>query len=507
MTTTAPVPAPAAPQLGLRERISQDVTWILGLRWALVVAATVIAFWNTLGAVVTEMGSQTIITYLPAVMVLVLIAATGVSWRRGEERPIHDRQTDVIAGVVLLFIAMTVKFLNLRYTDAYLVSHVDLLALWVFALGSCALVFGLRPVARYRWVWFLLLMIFPVPYRMEVLVMRGGPVAAGVVMVAFAAAATWVASARTWRRGLVGASIAAVAGTMALFVVRMVFPDVRLWVYQTVPAVAAALAACAVLYVDRRRVSHVAWSPLGREKYRPAVKKVGRPGMLLAAVAIAMAFIPIPTFGDIPNPRIDGLDTRPPMLVPSGWVAGQVRQYEWVSRMYGRSAVMTGQDLYQSKGSLEFDKFARPRKVVVNTIESSRPITFEVYPIFFVYDLVGDRFSEAQEVPLPHGVVGHLQTVVDDTSYLTFNRMTWEWNNGTTTQRVTIVSVDNHEPDAQFPSPQPTVVRNLNTFITVLFRGNSVVTDLEPQFKDRDLLIDCATDLINAQVDAIGTTT
>ncbi|MCK5756845.1 MAG: hypothetical protein KAH46_29490, partial [Mycobacterium sp.] len=112
-----------------------------------------------------------------------------------------------------------------------------------------------------------------------------------------------------------------------------------------------------------------------------------------------------------------------------------------------------------------------------------------------------------QEIPLPHGVTGYLQTVVDDTSYLTFNRLTWEWNNGTTTQRVTIVSVDNHEPDAQFPSPQPTVIRNLNTFITVLFRGNSVVTDLEPQFKDKDLLIDCATDLINAQVDAIGTTT
>ena len=101
MTATAPVPAPATPRAGLRERISQDVTWILGLRWALVVAATMVAFWNTLGAVVTEMGSQTIITYLPAVLVLVLIAATGVSWRRGEERPIHDRQTDVIAGVVL----------------------------------------------------------------------------------------------------------------------------------------------------------------------------------------------------------------------------------------------------------------------------------------------------------------------------------------------------------------------------------------------------------------------
>ncbi|MDY6809563.1 MAG: hypothetical protein SW127_11155, partial [Actinomycetota bacterium] len=324
-TTAAPVPARGASGPGLRERFSQDISWVLGLRWALILLATAAAFWNTLGAIVIEMDAQTIITYLPAVLILVVIAATGVSWRRGVERPIHDRQTDVIVGVVLLFVSMTIKFLNLRYTDAYLVSHVDLLALWMFVLGSCCLVFGLRPVARYRWVWFLALMVFPVPYRIEVLVLHGGPMASGIVMVAFGAVATGVASARTRVRGLVGASIAAVAGTVGLIGVRTLAPDVRLWVYQTVPAVLAALVACAVLYVDRRRVPHVAWSPLGRPKYPPAVQRVGRPGLVIVAVAVATAFIPIPTFDGTTNTRIDGLDTRPPVLVPSGWVAGQVR--------------------------------------------------------------------------------------------------------------------------------------------------------------------------------------
>ncbi|MEE4025862.1 hypothetical protein V1Y59_22450 [Gordonia sp. PKS22-38] len=503
-TTAAPVGSPEARGPGLRERFAQNVTLVLAARWALVLVATGVAFWNTLVAVATEMRVQTIITYLPAVLVLVLIAATGISWRRGLERPIHDRQSDVIVGVVLLLISVTVKVLTLRYEDAYLVSHVDLLALWIFVLGCCCLVFGLRPVARYRWAWFLLLMIFPVPYRLEVLLMRGGPVAAGIVMVAFGAAAVGVASARTVRRGLVGAAIAGIGGTVGLVALQVLWSDARLWVYQTVPAVVAALAACAVLYVDRRRQSHMSWTPLGREKYPPAVSRVGRPGLVIAAAAAIMALIPIPDYGNYSNQRIDGLDTRPPMVVPSGWVAGEYRQYEWVSRLYGRGAVMGGQDLYQSRGSYEFDKFARPRKVVVNSIESSRPVTFEVYPIIFVYDLVGDRFSELEEVELPHGVTGFLQTVVDDANYLTYNRIGWEWSNGETTARVTITSVDNHEADAPFPSPEPTVARNMNTFLTVLFRGNSVISDLEPQFKDRDLLVDCATDLINAQVDAIG---
>ncbi|MYR08467.1 hypothetical protein GTV32_20135 [Gordonia sp. SID5947] len=502
--TTGTAPAAAVRGPGLRERLAQNPGVVVAVRWGLLLASTAIAFWQTLGAVVDEMRAGTIITYLPAAVILVGIAAVGISWRRATELPIYDRQTDAIVGVVLLLVAISVKVMNLRYPDAYLTSHVDLLALWVFLLGGACMVFGLRPVGRYGWAWLLLLMIFPVPYRMIVLPLGGDSLAAGVVMVLFGAMATGVATGRTRRRGFAGAAIAAAVGVAALIGVRVLFPDAARIVYQTVPAVGAALVASAWLYVDYRRQPHESWSPLGRSMYPVSVRKVGRPGIALVLFAVAMFFIPIPSYGDIPSARVDGLNTRPPMAVPSGWVQGSVTRYDWVTRLYGPESSMTVQDLFQSQGSTQFDKFARPRKVQVNAIEASNPLRFEVYPAIFVYDLVGDRFSDPMPVELPHGVTGYLQTIVDDDSYLTFNRLYWTWTDGRRTQRVNLLSVDNHEPDAAFPSPDLTVARNMSTFLSVLFRGNAVTIDLQPQLKDRDLLVGCATDLINTQVDAIG---
>ncbi|NED70232.1 hypothetical protein G3I15_55860, partial [Streptomyces sp. SID10244] len=132
----------------------------------------------------------------------------------------------------------------------------------MFLLGSSCLMFGLRPVARYRWVWLLLLMIWPVPYRVEVLTFGGGPLVAGGIMVAFGAAATAVATARTPRRGLFGAAIAGAVGAVALIGLRLVFPNASMMAYQTVPAVGAALVASAWLYIDYRRRQGDSWSPL-----------------------------------------------------------------------------------------------------------------------------------------------------------------------------------------------------------------------------------------------------
>ncbi|NDZ93537.1 hypothetical protein G3I13_23545 [Streptomyces sp. SID6673] len=484
--------------------MAENPAAVVAIRWVLILAAAVVAFWHTLDAVIEEMHAYTLITYLPAVVVLVVIAAIGVSWRRGPELPIHDRQTDVIVGTIILIVALTLSLMNLRYSRAYLTTHVDLLGLWMFLLGSSCLMFGLRPVARYRWVWLLLLMIWPVPYRVEVLTFGGGPLVAGGIMVAFGAAATAVATARTPRRGLFGAAIAGAVGAVALIGLRLVFPNASMMAYQTVPAVGAALVASAWLYIDYRRRQGDSWSPLGRAMSPVSVRRVGRPGFLVVVLAVAMFFIPIPSFGQTPNTHIAGLDTRPPVMVPPGWVAGQVARYDWVDSLYGPGATMTVQNIFQSKGSLEFDKFARPRKVAVTSIETVAPLSFDVYPVIFTYYLIGDRFSTSVPVQLPHGVTGSLQSVVDDESYLTYNRLSWNWNNGERTQRVTLLSVDNHDPDAVFPTPDMTIARNLSTFLTVLLRGTSVTVDLEPQFKDRDLLVGCAEDLINAQVDATG---
>ena len=39
-------------------------------------------------------------------LILALIAVIGVSWRTVDELPIYDRQTDVIAGMVVLILAL-----------------------------------------------------------------------------------------------------------------------------------------------------------------------------------------------------------------------------------------------------------------------------------------------------------------------------------------------------------------------------------------------------------------
>lgn len=504
MTVTDTAGAPVARSPGRREQLADNPALVVTLRWLLILAATAVGFWSTLASLVVEMRSGTLITYLPAAIVLVVIAATGISWRRGTELPIRDRQTDVIVGIIIVVIAVTFKVMNLRYAKVYLVTHVDLLALWLFVLGSCALAFGLRPVARYRWAWLLLLMIFPLPYRLITLSLHGGALVAGGVMVAFGAAATAVAVGRTAARAWVGAGIALGVGTLILLAVRMWHPFALVW-YQTLPAVGASLVAAAILYLDYRRRHGDSWSPLGRSMYPVDVERMGRPLWVIVVVAIGLFFVPVPSVGDWPNTYVAGLNTTPPLVVPPTWVSGQVSEYDWVSRLYGRDSTMVVQDLRQARGSIAYDKFARPRKVVANSIETRFAESLEVYPAMFVYDLVGNRFSKSVPISLPHGVTGYLQTVVNDSNYLTYNRIYWDWTNGTTTQQVTLLSVDNHDDDAPFPSPDMTVARNMNSFFTVLARGNSVTVDLDPQFKDKDLLVECATDLINAQVEAIGT--
>ena len=65
---------------------------------------------------------------------------------------------------------------------------------------------------------------------------------------------------------------------------------------------------------------------------------------------------------------------------------------------------------------------------------------------------------------------------------------------------VSLLSVDDHEPDVVFPQPQVTTVSNLGILATILLRGNLVVEDLEPSFKDRDLLVGLAGGLIETNL-------
>lgn len=92
-----------------------------------------------------------------------------------------------------------------------------------------------------------------------------------------------------------------------------------------------------------------------------------------------------------------------------------------------------------------------------------------------------------------------MTSVVDDRLLVTWNSMQFAWGDNTLAQRVTIFAVDNHDPNAPFPAPSVSLASNFRTLITLLFRGNAVLDDRTPVFKDEDMLRTFSRALVAAQ--------
>ena len=80
-----------------------------------------------------------------------------------------------------------------RYAMYFDLLRLDLVAMWMFVLSASVVLFGLRPVIRFAWVWALLLMVFPLPYYLIVILLGGSKVAAGVGTMVIAGVATGIA--------------------------------------------------------------------------------------------------------------------------------------------------------------------------------------------------------------------------------------------------------------------------------------------------------------------------
>ncbi|MGE2843141.1 hypothetical protein ACQGFI_06570 [Rhodococcus sp. 2.95] len=142
----------------------------------------------------------------------------------------------------------------------------------------------------------------------------------------------------------------------------------------------------------------------------------------------------------------------------------------------------------------------RPRTVQIDVVQVRRPSTLAVYPSKTTYDLENARVSPTVTLELPHGIVAEMYTIVDDALLLTWSNLNFVWTRGDgAAQRVSLISVDNHEPDAYFPEPKPSMASNGSNTLAVLLRGETSTEDTESEYKDLDMLEALARLLVEAQ--------
>lgn len=473
----------------------------LGIRWLLIIALTAIAFGDTFVSLANTTREGGIGGYVWTVPLVAALVSIGVARRNRTELPIHDRQTDIIVGGMGFGVAILIQAELLeRYTLYFHLLRLDVIAAWLFVLSCCIVLFGLRPVIRFTWVWAMATMAFSLPYYLTVVLLGGGAFAAGAATLLIAAVGTGTAVGRTFKRGLYGSLGSWVVGFAVLITISTVLPDAPVLVYQQVPAVAAISVVGLFMFFQARRGAP---KRILDRKVEPLASKqvwAGLPLVFVVTIVLALCSLPTQTStAPISRPSPDRLTFGRPLDAPIGWTVTEQREYPQVHRLYGDGAVLIRQYMLAASGNPDWDKLSRPRTIVVDSIVSRRPFSFGVYPSRVLYGLTDARISPQRQIDLDMGVQGRMTSVVDDRLLVTWNSVQFAWGDDKLAQRVTIFAVDNHDPNAPFPAPSVSLASNFRTLITLLFRGNAVLDDRTPVFKDEDMLRTFSRALVAAQ--------
>lgn len=404
-----------------------------------------VAFRGTWLQLVGETGTGTGSTLILAPAVGALLTLLTLIWRRGSELPIHDRQADKIVGVVLLALAMMVQWLVLpRYASVYVLLHIDVTAAWLFGMAGCVFLFGLRRTGAFWPAWLVLVLPVPGAMRLAIYLLGGGDGAA-IAVVAFVV--------------LVGPSAVLLARITRGWPVRI------RW---TAPAV----------------TPQQAW----------------RSVPLLVAVTLVLALAPLPLVAQDRMSQGPPGQATPGMTIPSGWIQLESVDYPWASRMFGPSASLQRQLIRAENPRPDWDQLARTRQAIVQTLTVPRAGIFDTYPLEMIYDLRNARISPPTPVELPRGVSARYHTVVDDGLLLTWSLLTFLWARSPDEyQRVTLLTVDNHEFDAVFPEAVPGTVSTPGRLLSIQLRGSGSVTADNQQQKDLEMLTELSGDLVEAQ--------
>ncbi|HNM83720.1 MAG TPA: hypothetical protein PKI77_04275 [Mycobacterium sp.] len=505
MTAAAPAPPPPVVE---REPWLQSLhpVYRLTFRWLFVAGTTLLAFHRSVRNVVEVTQAGSLGGYVWVVPIAGALAALGMARRHRTELPIHDRQTDVIVGSMGLVLALLLQAVLLqRYALYFYLLRLDLVAMWTFAVSASIALFGLRPVIRFGWVWLQLAMVFALPYYLTVIILGGTKVAAGIGTLCIAGVAVGIAVGRHARRGLLGSALGWAVGIVVIAAMAVFFPAAPLLSYQLVPALSAICIVGTALFLYARRGAEV--HLLDRKIEPLAAKQVWAAMPVVFVVALGLSFVRLPTVGFAPTAYVPAMRYQvpaDPLLPAAGWQIHDTRVYPWVSSMFGDDATLVRQKVVADVGDGKYDKFARPRTLMVDTLTTYRPFSLNVFPARMIYHVENIRLSGIRPVDLGYGVRADIFSAIDDKLLVTWDAIQWTWTNGEVAQRILVLAVDNHEDDAPFPAPTGALRPTLNSMFTVLFRGNSSTYDASPNRKDDALLTEFGHDLVRAQLEPLG---
>ena len=478
--------------------------WVrLVARWIFIAALTSFAFHRSIVSLYETTRAGGTNGYVWTLPLLGILAAQGVSRRHRTELPIHDRQTDVIVGAMGLGFALMLHGVLLqRYALYFNLLRLDLLAMWAFVISASIVLFGLRPVSRFWEVWLLMLAVFTLPYQLVTLLLGGNRVSAGATNLLIASAATAISVGRTWPRSVVGGLSAVGVGVLVLALMALFTPDAPFFGFQMIPSLTATCLVGLSMFVIARRGAPM--RILDRKVEPLAAKQVWASVPLVVIVAVLLAMVPLPGTGSPPPARIGQLGHAAQVKPPPGWHSTSEQKYKWVTRLYGRSAVLVRQHMVADVGNPKWDKLSHTRTLVVDSVTTVRPFTLSVYPAKVLYRAAHTRMSMPRRVDLGFGVTGEIVSVIEEEQLVTWNILQWTWQGPDSAQRVLVFAVDDHEDDAPFPEPTGGGAATLNTLFTVLFRGNAAVADRDPSFKDADLLATFGRAVVEAEMTASG---
>ncbi|RJO79353.1 exosortase/archaeosortase family protein [Nocardia panacis] len=498
--------APAATPAKTRSHARGTILRI-SVRLLLIVAAAGVGWWDTWLRLVRDASHGSDIGQVYVVFVLAMLAATGTMLRPRRELPIHDRQTDIIVGIMALAAALSVQGLLLpRYRYLYEMLHLDLIAVWLFLFGSCVLLFGLRPTARFWPTWLLLLAAFPVPYRMLRTAVGGDSIDAGIAMLPLAAFAAAIAMGRTRIRALIGAVGALVLGAVVLVAIRFFAPGAPVFAYQAIPAVLAVFVMGLVMYFDVRRRGG-SYRPIDRSLETLKAQQVRNAAALVMVVGLAQVLLTIPPGYDTQFPLIAGLDLTRSHVVPPGWTLLDEQDNPWAHRLFGSASTLRRSTIRADEPNPMWDKESRRRRVVIDVVDAPDGYAIDRLPEFVIYNLSQPRIGPATWLDLGNGVTARLNVVLDDRKLLSWTWLSWNWRDGNRAERISVIAADNHLPTAEFPLSQPSLVGVFDNVVNIFFRGSAVVLDSDPKAldddtkpKDRELVTMLAKEIIRAGV-------